>query len=301
MTFCIQAGKIKNEIILHIGPPKTGTSTLQDTLVTNKKMLEQFNIRIPELTTSQLNIFGKKICDRPECLALEAILANSQKIIISAESLTQAIHNGDFFNLTNSLKLNNLVSDIHVIYAKRSFNEIAISEAIQNCYRSAKLNVNDPFREHTANKLQRFICTAQIWRRKQLPILNALMENNLRITILDIQGKKDINQLFFSDFLKLNEISSSIIMTERKNITSNRAKDEIVMKFIREVLANTNTTSENEIKRKNLAEHFVSRQDATSSELFKVLISKDIQHEIEIEEREFEQTIKASDNQLTIL
>ena len=301
MPYSIQAGKVKNEIILHIGPPKTGTTSLQHALKVNKKNLEDLNIRMPGLMPNQLNLFGREICEKPECLTIEPNLVDSQKVVLSAESFAQAVFHGDFFRLTSNLESSDLVSDIIVIYAKRSFAKIAISAAIQSCYRSGQLDAKHPFREKTTNNLKRFICTGQLARRMQVPILNRLLENNLKITILDMQGGKDINQLFFQDFLKLKESGLIIDSVGKMNATSDRKKEAIVLKFMKEVLGKMNAANEKETKRKNFAEQLVNRQNFASSELFESLISQRCSNEIEKEEKDYEKIINARHNLLTVL
>ena len=131
MKSFIPVSDLGNDLILHIGPPKTGSSSLQRVINKRRKQLLDMNICSPDLPAKERNEFALSICKNPSLLHFEPRSIARQKIIISAESMSSAVANESFFELIQYFERESLINTIQVVYVKKSFKEFLIQSLIK--------------------------------------------------------------------------------------------------------------------------------------------------------------------------
>ena len=299
MSCIIPVSSFSNHLILHIGPPKTGSSSLQRVLNKRRKELLDMNICSPDIPSKERNKFALSICENPSLLHFEPRSIVSQKIIISAESMASSVSNGSIFNLIRHCSDSNLIHKIDIVYVKKPFQRVAFSEFNQRIFRAASQSIDPLIKQWTIDLISEFVCTGYLRRRSQLEIVEKILISNNSLVVLDLKNRKDVNRLFFLKYLKLNP---KLLRLPRlyANESQTQERESLVLEFINNVLTQISPMSELERKRLDIAHACLNSTNASYQLFLNTLQRDNFEYEINEEEKQYETLIKRTAANLKI-
>ena len=299
MNFVIPVSDLGNDLILHIGPPKTGSSSLQRVLNSRRKKLLEMNICSPDMPAKERNKYAVSICKNPGLLVLEPRSIERQKLIISAESMSGAIADDSFFELIRHCKSQGLIQKIQVVYVKKSFKRIIYSEFNQSCFHASSPSAALGIKIKSIEAIKEFICNGRLRSRSQTNILNKLIQNNLDIVVLDLKAEKDVNALFFDKFLGLASESLKL-RNIYANITETREREAQVLEFIEDVLNTISPKDEYESTRLGKAFSCLRDEKPSYKHLIDALVTTEFHRKVQRQEDQYHSLISKNQGNIVV-
>ena len=299
MKSFIPVSDLGNDLILHIGPPKTGSSSLQRVLNKRRKQLLDMNICSPDLPAKERNKFALSICKNPSLLHFEPRSIARQKIIISAESMSSAVANESFFELIQYFERESLINTIQVVYVKKSFKRISYSEFNQNCFQASHPSASPTIKSQRIEAIKELISTGNLRRRSQLKVVKNILHKGLNMVVLDLKGNKDVVSLFFFDFLKLNPKSLKL-PSVYYNVSQTEEREAQVLGFIEQVLTDITPNNQYESIRLSNALSCLSAENPSFEQLLDILSTESFTKQVNLEEEQFYTLISQGLQNLTI-
>lgn len=138
----LKAAQANAKLILFIGPPKTGTTSIIASLgaKANRRMLCLKNIFFQEISDSMLtyNQLAKSLCQKPSNLNIKRVELQGSLSVLAAEGFWGCIKDQSLYRFLIHAK--GIFDSIEIIFVKRNIEDLAISQLLQGC----KLLVRSP-------------------------------------------------------------------------------------------------------------------------------------------------------------
>lgn len=234
----LKASKTDARLVLFIGPPKTGTTSIIASLGSkeNRSMLRLKNIFVQEITKSQMtyNQLAKSLCQKPSSLNIQRVSRQDSVSILAAEGYWGCIKDRSLYRFLKHA--NGIFDSVELVFIKRKVEDLAISQFLQSCkllVRSAKLSEQPDDKSLARHRLIEAKVTGFLLGRSSVIrpyTMNYLSLSQCRypVSYIDYDKSRDIVSDFFSKVLGCELQDQSMIAMNRTSSTEDGIKDYLV-------------------------------------------------------------------------
>jgi len=237
----LKAAKQNAKLVVFIGPPKTGTTSIIASLGTkeNRATLRSKNIFFQEIEKSELtyNELAKKICQDPTLLTLEYVSRQASTSLMAAEAFWGCIRDQSLFRFLEHCRSS--FNAVEVVFVKRQVEDLAISQFLQSCKVLLRSNATGSVSKYdgperykfTESKVVNFLLGRGSIIRPYDSNYLSLSQSGFPVSYINYSKSRDIVSEFFTRVLDCELQDQSMTKMNRSSSSEDAIQDYLTHKI----------------------------------------------------------------------